>query len=55
MVNKIDILIVLKYTIVLNHEYLLHELLFEKIKESRIMYIILQTLHHTSNLYLMSR
>ena len=51
MANKIDIFILFKKAII-NHKYLLYEL-FNKIKESRIFFIILHMLLHTSYLYLM--
>lgn len=43
MANKTGILIILKNTA--NYEYLLHEL-FNKMKESKILYIILHNLLH---------
>ena len=43
MANKTGVLIILKNTA--NYEYLLHEL-FNKMKESKILYIILHNLLH---------
>lgn len=52
MTSKIDIVILLTKT--KNHECFLHDL-FNKHRESRILYIVLHTLLHTSYKYLMKR